>query len=316
MRKLAAYAFVLAMVFGCVTAYGQVTYTFRVLANKGTNKVKRVGSGQEENLKTGATLNAGDQIIASDDAYIGLMHKSGKTTEVRGGGTKNVVDLEKNINTAGTSMTARYGQYVMNKLNEGDEVTNVRLQSNATGAVSRKVGEGAIEVYAPDQADLLGDKAYISWKQHESMEAGDLYVIKIKNIFDEEIFVSETDKTSIELDFSDEELAYDMGLYILNVYKKADMEIVSGDIGIKKVRSNDRVEVQENLALLKNEIAEDSPLNKLIYASFFEENGLILDALAKYEEAIKMSPEVSDFQELKKNFMIRYGLESAEKSEE
>ena len=59
---------------------------------------------------------------------------------------------------------------------------------------------------------------------------------------------------------------------------------------------------------LKSIIAADSPLNKIIYASFYEENGLILDALTKYEEAIKMSPEIQDFQELYENFLIKNGL--------
>ena len=58
------------------------------------------------------------------------------------------------------------------------------------------------------------------------------------------------------------------------------------------------VDKDKNLANLKSEVAEnESPLNKIIYASFYEENGLILDALTKYEEAIEMYPEIEDFQE-------------------
>jgi hypothetical protein len=46
----------------------------------------------------------------------------------------------------------------------------------------------------------------------------------------------------------------------------------------------------------------------LVYASFFEENGLLLDAMTKYEEAIKMSPEVDDFKELYNGFLIKNNL--------
>ncbi|MFT7197537.1 MAG: hypothetical protein ACI83W_001908, partial [Marinoscillum sp.] len=142
----------------------------------------------------------------------------------------------------------------------------------------------------------------------EGFVAGDSYIVKIENIFNEEIYSEETSKGSITLDFSDEALAYDMGLYLVKVYKKGDDEIASGEVGIKKVKSGDKVEIQENLANLKSEVSDDSPLNKIIYASFYEENGLILDALTKYEEAIKMSPEVEDFQELYTNFLIKNGL--------
>lgn len=306
MRKFVSYIFSLAILLTGVTVNAQ-DYTFRVLANKGMNQVKRAGSSAPEALKTGAKLNTNDEIIASEDAYIGLMHSSGKTTEIRGAGIKKVSDLEKNVNVGGTSVASRYAQFVMNKLNE-EETTDVRSRMNATGAVSRAVGSAPINVMAPVQADLMGDNAILRWDAPENVSEGDKYLVKVENIFNEEIYSEETDKTSIELDFSNEELAYDMGLYLVKVYKKGDEEIVSNEIGIKKVKAGDKVEIQENLANLRSEVSEDSPLNKIIYASFYEENGLILDALTKYEEAIAMSPEIEDFQELYQNFLLKNGL--------
>lgn len=305
MRKIISYVFVTAMLFASAEIHAQ-DFTFRVLANKGTNKVKKEGAAQAETLKTGARLNSGDEIIASDDAYIGLMHKSGKTTEIRGGGVKKVSDLEKTINTASSSVAGRYAQFVMNKLNE-EENTNYRARLNATGAVSRATGSAAINVMAPNQADLIEDEAILRWADLDST-VNEVYVVKVENIFNEEIYSEETDKTSIKLNFADDELAYDMGLYLVKVYTKGNNELVSNEIGIKKVKANDRIEVQENLASLKSEVSEDSPLNKIIYASFFEENGLILDALTKYEEAIAMSPDIEDFQELYENFLIKNEL--------
>ena len=49
---------------------------------------------------------------------------------------------------------------------------------------------------------------------------------------------------------------------------------------------------EEGLASLKAEVAEDSPLSQVIYASYYEENGLIVDALTSIEQAIKMNPDV------------------------
>ncbi|WP_258103753.1 hypothetical protein [Marinoscillum sp. MHG1-6] len=282
-------------------------YTFRVLANKGDNKVKKAGSGTAVALKTGATLNANDILISSSDAYIGLMHKTGKTTEIRGSGTKKVSDIEKQVNVASTSVANRYAQFVMNKLNE-EENTNYRARQYATGAVSRATGSAAINVLAPEQVEVLEDKTVVRWNAPEGMEEGETYTVKVRNIFDEVIYETETEKTSVELDFTAESMQNDAGLYLVKVYKTSDEEIASGEVGIKKVKENDKVEVQESLAALKQEVSEDSPLNKLIFASFYEENGLILDALTKYEEAIKMSPDVDDFQELYQNFLINNGL--------
>lgn len=306
MRKFISYAFVAVLLFSSAVA-GAQDYAFRVLANKGTNQVKKAGGSQPEVLKTGAKLNSGDEIIASEDAYIGLMHTSGKTTEIRGAGTKKVSEIEKNISVANSSIASRYAKFVMNKMNEDETVDN-RSRLNATGAVSRAANSYAIEVMAPVQSDLLGDIAILRWDVPEGMKDGDAYVVKIENIFNDEIYSKETTKTSVTLDLSDPNLAYDIGLYLITIYKKGDEKITSGEIGIKKVKSGDKVDVQENLAELKSEVSEDSPLNKIIYASFYEENGFILDALTKYEEAVKMSPDVEDFKELYQNFLIVNGF--------
>ena len=63
-----------------------------IIVNKGENKVAR--NGQEEPLKTGSSLFSSDQVVASDGAYIGLMHKTGKTMEI-----KNLVLERLNIAT-------------------------------------------------------------------------------------------------------------------------------------------------------------------------------------------------------------------------
>lgn len=306
MRKLISYALVAGMILiaGSVSAQD---YAFRVLANKGTNQLKKAGSGEPEALKTGAKLNSGDEIIASEGAYIGLMHKSGKTTEIRGAGTKKISELEKSINTGSTSIASRYASFVMDKMNE-EETTGYRSRLNATGAVSRAVGGKAINVMAPNEVDLLGDIAIIRWDAPKEFTEEDSYIVSVSNIFDEVIYSEETKKTSMKLDFSNEDLAYDMGLYLVKVNKKGDEEVDSKVVGIKKVNAGEKVEVKEGLANLKSEVSDDSPLNKIIYASFYEENGLLLDALTKYEEAIKMSPEIEDFQMLYENFLIKNGF--------
>ncbi|MEP0368525.1 MAG: hypothetical protein ABJN36_16730 [Cyclobacteriaceae bacterium] len=307
MRNLISNALIIMMLFAAMAVNAQ-GYTFRVLANKGNNKVKKAGAAEAVTLKTGATLNSDDMLISSEGSYIGLMHKTGKTTEVRGASTQKVAEIEKQIKLASTSVANRYAQFVMSKMNE-EENTNYRARLNATGAVSREVGVAAIDVMAPASAEVLGDKAIVRWVEPASgMEEGDTYTVKIKNIFDEVILESTTDKTSIELDFTAENMSNDAGLYLVKIYKSNDEEISSGEIGIKKLKPSDKTELQENLSVLKAEVSEDSPLNKLIYASFYEENGLFLDALTKYEEAIKMSPEIEDFQLLYESFLKNSGL--------
>ena len=306
MKNIISHAMVLMMLFAASAVNAQ-GYTFRVLANKGENKVKKAGTASAVQLKTGATLNSGDLIISAEGSYIGLMHKTGKTTEVRGAGTKRVSDIEKQVSIGSTSVANRYASFVMNKMNES-ETTDVRARSNATGAVSRTVNGAAINVMAPSSAEVLGDRTVVRWNKAADMAEGETYTVKVKNIFDEIIYEMKTEKTFVELDFTTAEMENEAGLYLVTIFKSNDEEIASSEVGIKKVKSSDRMDVQENLAALESEVSEDSPLSKLILASFYEENGLILDALTKYEEAIKMAPDVEDFQQLYEAFLIKNEL--------
>jgi hypothetical protein len=286
------------------TVIGQ-GYVFRVLANRGVNQVQKA-DGTTQPLKTGAKLNAGESILAGNGAYIGLMHKTGKTIEVRTAGTTQVNDLEKKISAAKTGVANRYAQFVMNKMNQGDGDVNTNYRNNlkATGAVNRATNSSSIKVMLPSSIDLLNPNAIIRWSGGDE---GTNYIVSVKNIFDEEIFVTETSDTSVKIDFDADKLANER-LVILSVKSKEDGTVTSSDYGIKRMSKEDAKSINENLAILKAEVSDDSPLNKLIYASFYEENNLILDALTKYEEAVLLSPDVEDFKSIYDDFLIKNGL--------
>ncbi|MEP5612628.1 MAG: hypothetical protein ABJP45_10280 [Cyclobacteriaceae bacterium] len=306
MRKVVSITLTLLLVFAAELVCAQ-GYTFRVLANKGQNTVKRAGSAAAVALKTGATLNNGDELIASQGAYIGLMHKSGKTLEVRTPGSQKIADLEKKINTKTASVSTRYATFLAAKMNE-KENTNYRSRLNATGAVSRALaGDASIKVLLPNEVKVIGDNAIVGWDSPEGIEQNE-YVVTVKNIFDEEIYKEEVSGNAINLDFTNPELKNDEGLYILTVKAKENLEVTSGAIGIKKLKGEDASQYAEGIGALQSEVSEDGPLGKIIYASFYEENGLILDALTKMQEAIDLSPDVADFEELRKDILERNGI--------
>ncbi len=290
------------MVLTVSVAVGQ-SFTFKVLANKGQNKVKKP-TGELVTLKTGALLFDQEEILSSEGAYIGLMHKTGKTTEIRGAGSSKVAELASKINTKKTSAASRYAQFIAAKMNEGDG-SSLRSRTNTTGAVSRGA-DGAIEVLLPNSVDVFSEEAVVRWNAPEEAGEEDVYIVTIKNIFDDVIFNEETDKTSIRLNFTDME--NESGLYIFNVKKKDNEQVASGDFGIKKVSAVDKPEVAQSLSELQAEIGDESALNKLMFAGFFEENALLLDALTQYEEAIRLSPEVDDFKALYEDFLIKNGI--------
>jgi hypothetical protein len=288
-------------------------FTFRVLASKGANKIKKE-DGSSVALKTGATLAAKDQLIASNGAYIGLMHKTGKTIEVRQPGSYTMARLEQKVAAKNVSVASKYAQFIANKMGDDGNVS-VASRMNVTGAVSRAVG-GALPVVVPQGSiEILGDNAVIRWMEPEGVDVGAEYKIEIQNIFDETVYEDATTELAMNLNF--DEIENETGLYLVTISTTVNgEEIKSERIGIKRVDADERADLVANFKALQEEVGEDSALDKLVYASFFEENGMVLDALTMYEEVVEMSPEVEDFQELYKAFKISYGLEEIEETEE
>ncbi|NJM93589.1 MAG: hypothetical protein HC842_02030 [Cytophagales bacterium] len=272
-------------------------YVFRVLANKGENTVK---SGSEwKPVKTGSTLNMSDELKVSNGSYLGLIHKSGKTLELKTAGDYKVNQLMANLNSNNSSVASKYADFIMSKMS--DDTKSHRL--SVTGAVERSTLKEAIKVYIPSSVEVLNPETLVRWTNVK----GATYEVTFKNMFDETIAVAETNEPVLNLNLDDPALATER-LVILNVKVKGDENLKSGDYGIKRMSDEDAVQIKKNLVELQEMAKEETALNKLILASFYEENGLIMDALTNYEYAIQLSPDVDAFRLAYDEFAARNGL--------
>ena len=299
-------AFVLSMAVS-LTAFESSAqdYLFRVLANKGTNQVKKAGASATQ-LKTGSKLYSGDQIIAANGAYIGLVYKTGKTLEIRTPGTHKVDDLVAKVSKGTAGVTGRYMNFVMNKMNESEGSTNYRRNLNATGAVERATGYSLTMLLKDTQSPnkVYGKEAIIRWAGGAE---DDSYMVTVKNAFSEVLYETETNDTKVNLDFTSEQLKAERFL-IVSVASKKDESVKSRDYGIQRLSPAETKELDESIAQLQQELTEGSSMNDLVYASFYEDNELYLDALTSYEKAVQANPEIEDFQALYEQFIVQNDL--------
>ena len=291
-----------------LNAQGNKNFVFKVLASKGANQVEKAADGKKSYLRPGITLMEGDKIIAANGAYIGLMHRTGKTIELRTPGVSKISEIETQLANSKTSVAGKYANYVLSKINsDGTETDNYRRNMKATGAVER-ASSTAISAMLPSSANILNPAAVIRWN---SVGENAYYIITVKNIFDEELISAETTKPYIQINLDDENLAAEE-LVILNIKVKDNPDLFSPNYGIERLSEEKSKEINTPLAQLKSEVSGDTPLGKLVLASYFEENDLILDALTQYEEIMEQAPEVEDFKMLYGEFLIRNGLSRAE----
>ena len=290
------FAVVIALLVAGNIAMAQ-SYTFKVLANKGNNKVKSGADWQA--LKTGASLNEGDELEVSSDAYLGLVHSSGKTLELKEAGKHKVSDLAARINTGGSSVASKYADFVLSKMSA--EGKKNRL--SATGAVHRGSND-AIKVFMPSSVGVYNSKAIVRW---DSLDNNTTYMVTLKNMFDDVLLSIETNDPNVEIDLTKDQIAKE-NVILLSVANKADENMKSGTYAMKKLPAADADKVKTSLNELMTDVNQESALNKYILAGFYEENNLLVDAMTSYEEAIKLAPEVESYKEAYMEFLLRNRL--------
>lgn len=276
-------------------AFGQ-DYTFKVLANKGTNEVKTGDKWQP--IVTGAKLQSTDEVKLADNSYIGLIHVKGKPLEVRQSGTYKVADLAAKVGGE-SSVLNKYTDFI---LSSNAETKKNKL--SATGAVHRATETSAIKLMLPENqkfADLYNTTAVVNW---DATKAKGPYVVTLKNMFEDELAKFETAETTITLDLSDSKFTSENAL-LVEVSSKSDPKQVSKSHMIRKMSPADRERVKTSLTGVMGEVSDPTALNKFILAGFYEENNLLIDAIAAYEEAVKLEPS---YRELYDEFLIRHGL--------
>ena len=283
-------------------------YAFRVLASKGQNMVKK-GTAAWQPLKTGAKLNSGEEVKLVANGYLGLVHSSGKTMELKEASVYNIAKLSSELGSGTQSIASKYADFVMSKMSPDQREENRKKYASVTGAAERGSEDASINIFMPQSVSVLNTKATVRW---EPVRDDAVYVVNLKNLFEEKIMVVETSDPYYTIDFDNEQIknAIVENLIIVRVSLKDDESIASKNAAIELMTDEDAQTYQVELSGLEQNIGQESSINDLILAEFYEENGLILDALTSYEDAVKLSPDVEYFQEAYDEFLIRNGLKS------
>jgi hypothetical protein len=122
-------------------------------------------------------------------------------------------------------------------------------------------------------------------------------------MFDELLYTTTVADTTFVLDVSQPSLRKESN-FLIAVSSVEKPNATYDKYSISKMTTTDAVALNKKLSTLQ-EGKEETSVSKLIQASFFEENQLLLDALRLYEEAIKLQPNVSDYKMAYQQFLER-----------
>ncbi len=278
------------------------SHVFSILANKGSNQVKK---GTNWNtLSTGSKVYKGNSIKVVAGGYIGLMHKTGKTIELRTAGEYSVASLEGKLKTSSSSYAERYTRFATNM--NGSE--GAKYKYNATGSVDRGVG---YDLLTQDTIEVIKEiPLTIAWSV-KGKSANDRVELRIVNLFDETLVKSTGKNSSAVLDLTKVTLPGADELIVANLF---DPLSDKGESLIKKATQVHLVEAtkaKKVLAEYNKLVAEldlNSPLDNMVLASFFAEHGLVSYASSHLYRAASLAPEVTDYEGAFYSYLEKEGV--------
>jgi hypothetical protein len=275
--------------------------SFKVLVNKGKNEVKTGGSWQA--IKTGSTLKQGDEVKVSDNAYLGLIHVTGKPLEVKQAGSYKVDDLAAKLG-GGTSVLNKYTDFI---LSSNAEKKN-RL--SATGAVHR--GANTVKIYLPksEAAILYGNNIVLDWEKQEGV---DTYIVNMKSMFGDDLLSIETKEQVVTVNLDDPKFKDEDNIIIEIFPKGQPNKKPDPPYMLKKLSSADKDRINVMRGEISSATSDNTALSQLIMAGFYEQNKLLIDAITAYQEAMKLAPDVSEYREDYNNFLVRNGIKPEKK---
>ncbi|MCW5909436.1 MAG: hypothetical protein KIT62_00090 [Cyclobacteriaceae bacterium] len=275
-------------------------YAFQVIVNKGANEVKSGSNWQP--IKTGATLNLSDEIKLSENASVGLVHAKGKPLEVRKPGVHKVSELASQIGVE-TSVLNKYADFILSS--NTPEAKKNRLA--ATGAVTRDITAKVIRPLLPgnQDADIFGNQLVINW---ETESAGP-YIVTVLDMFDETLYKAETSEKSLAVDLTDAKFNGQDAL-IIDIRSKTTGAKLAEDTRpmVKRLSPAKSEKIKTSYAEVSKELDANSAFGNLFLAGFFEQNRLIVDAIAAYERAIALAPDDPTYKEYYEEFQFRNKL--------
>ncbi|MBI5325994.1 MAG: hypothetical protein HZB41_12105 [Ignavibacteriae bacterium] len=302
---------VLICLFFLIVFFVQVhaqNYEFCVLGKIGTALVQNFGSKSRNELKTGDQLRKNDIITLKENSYLGLVHSSGKTIEIRKSGEYKISKLKDELlGNKSTSVIPNLIEIIFgNKSNMKDLLDSKKSKKiYSKGSIERSLDVEQFVIMSPKKMILIGKDIELIWSKYS---ANNKYEIKITDRFNKTIFTKVTEDTLVKI--NQNELKLEKDQYYFWKVNLLSIPQINTDEGYFLFMSDSKIsEIRKNVEQLQKNLSDkETPVTKILLAFYYENNLLVEEADREFKEAIELSPGVSDYKELYEAFKMRINI--------
>ena len=251
----------------------------KVLAVQGDVKLQR---GMDvRTAAPGMPISPDESIVVSESSYVGLVHKTGQTRELREEGQYQLNKLVSgNVGEEKGLKTMMYADYVIGKMTP--EGKKNRLDATGYYVKTRMRGPQRVHLHIPSAGKFYNSNPIISWEDDGSKN----YRVEIRNMYQDILMEMEVNKNQLRLDL-DNDLMYEESTLLIKVYtEESESELYA------LCRLNDAQELTLLAELESVGNNGKSPADKFLLAGLYEYHNLLTDAHTCYLEAMKAASDV------------------------
>ena len=307
------FAFVIAALFSF--AVQAQDYAFKVTSIKG------VAKADGKALFVGTKIQSAQTIVVQEGALVNIAHSNGKTLNISKAGTYKVADLAKGCTAPKGSLSEKYASFVLNELTSGKSSGSNGDNKSKTGSVERTVIIGAeptsksfVNFMANKNTKVASTQVTLKWNINESKyeeETVESYTFVVTDLMSNELLRVSTKEPMYTLDLTDEKFSSIMGNALhYRVLVNGDEKQQSEEYLLKIIDGEEAVKIKEDMASLSG---DNTALDKMILAKYFEDKGLYANAMYAYEEAVKLSENNEMYENLYQAFLDRNYLTNKSK---
>jgi len=312
---------------------------FRVLGKKGNVNYQSKNNGWTD-IKTGDRLFKNGKIKVGGNAYLGLVHSSGKTVEIKKEGTYNISKLAKDVSSFHSTTTQRFAKFVVDEITSGNDMLTQKKYKRSmenTGAVERATGgdvsytatfsslsgsdlsqfsalndaidcliktdKNYIRIKYPRTSYVIDDMVDFVWYKNSTIS---IYEFVIIDRNDNVIYSTKTSDTTLQLNLSELKLPKGMNYY----WYLRNNDLKSDQYCFNWINNYDLKRLDEDIEPLLDGMTKGKDAASLmLLASIYEDENIMNRAIDSYEEALRLEPDVDGYRTLYARYLSRIGLD-------
>ncbi len=274
---------------------------FTVLAAQGKILSLINSKSNWNEIKTGSKIYPNEKIKTGNSSYIGLVHSNGNSIEIKNEGVYEFDQLKNLIRNNSKSSNVRFVEFIVDKITKkAEDLKNIKYMGAVVRAKANYITTGI-----PHTSLIIDSNIVFKWYPYSSSSN---YIFKLINNNNVTLFMKELSDTTIDCTINLLHLNKDEN-YKWLVFDYNNSKISSDTNYIMIPAPNKLEAIRDSINELSSTFGKDTTaITQIIYASFYQNNQLNIEALNAYKKAIQLAPNVEIYKKMFTSFLLNMKL--------